>query len=95
MIKPTERELYLEEIIIKQKLQLDKYHSLEKLLGQLLEGIREPKTVTCKYKQMTGHSRKRRRGKPCPSNCQIPAHRKWGDGCQNAHWIETKRKKEK
>jgi hypothetical protein len=98
MIKLTRYEQYLEELIIQQKVQLDQYRSLEPLLDRLLKQMREPETVTCKYKLINGHSRKQKNGKQCPPNCQILVTREgrqWGKGCQNAHWVQTKRKKDK
>mgnify|MGYP003649798310 CR=1 FL=1 len=54
-------------------------------------------TITCKYRELNGTSRKRRKGEQCPPNCQVIiryAHRQWGRGCQSAHVMKRNREKE-
>ena len=69
----------------------------DSMVHQLAEAKKEiPITVTCKYRELTGHPRKRNNGKQCPPGCQIlltKANRVWGTKCQSAYNMKQKREK--
>jgi hypothetical protein len=59
--------------------------------------LKPPATVTCKYRQLHGTSRRRNKGKQCPPNCQViigRANTQWGKGCQMVSHLKEKRAKE-
>ena len=70
----------------------------DSMVHQLAEVKKEiPITVTCKYRELTGHPRKRNNGKQCPPGCQIlltKANRVWGAGCQASYGMKTARGKQ-
>lgn len=75
--------------------KLQTYEHVFNLMDEIR--LKPPATVTCKYRQLHGTSRRRNKGEQCPPNCQViigHANTQWGKGCQIASHMKEKRAKE-
>ena len=93
-IKSLEDEIEYLSIKV-AKLQAYEF-AIESMFNAINEAKQEaPKTITCKYRELKGHSRKRNNGKQCPPGCQVlqtRSTRQWGNGCQQHYYTEQTRK---
>ena len=75
--------------------KLQTYEHVFNLMDEIR--LKPPATVTCKYRQLHGTSRRRNKGEQCPPDCQViigNANKIWGNGCAGAHNAKIKRAKE-
>jgi len=80
--------------------QIAKLQAYEVAIESMFNAINEakqeaPKTITCKYREINGHPRKRNGGRECPPGCQVlqtRSTRKWGAGCHQHYYAEQTRK---